>query len=153
MPGAAGQLNLMPFIPSRTITVNLLSIEVTTLIAGAQARVGIYGSTGANLPDALLTGQGTLLDCATTGAKQSAIVGGITLEAGTTYWLAVHTSSTATLRALTVGALMPIGMPETGTGQNVARRATATFANGLPANAPSTTPVSANMPRLAMRLA
>jgi hypothetical protein len=151
--GAANRLDFIPFIPSRDVAINLLSLEVTTLIAGAQARVGIYSSTPAHLPGDLLTGAGTLLDCGSTGAKQSAITGGLTLTAGTHYWLAVHTSSTANFRALAVGALLPLGLPETGANSNVARRATATFASGLPTTAPAASLVSASMPRLAMRLA
>jgi hypothetical protein len=151
---AANRIEFIPFWPSRDITVDLLSIEVTgTLVAGSQARIGIYGSTAGNLPGDLLTGAGSLLDCATAGAKQSPITGGITLTAGTKYWLAVHASSTQTLRGLAVAALLPLGLPETGTTINTARRATVTFASGLPTTAPATTLISAIAPRVALRLA
>jgi hypothetical protein len=151
--GVAGRLEMSPFIPSRTITIDRLSIEVTTAVASAQARVGIYGTTAGGLPGDLLTGQGTLLDCSATGAKGSDIAGGLTLQAGTVYWLAAHSSSTATLRALAVGGLLPLGNPETGTTHNSGRRASVTFASGLPTTAPSAALLSGSMPRIAMRLA
>lgn len=151
--GLAGRLELAPFIPSRTITVNRLSVEVTTGVASAQARVGIYADAD-GIPGELLTGQGSLLDCATTGAKTSDIAGGLVLEAGAKYWLAIHSSSTATLRAIAVGALMPLGLPETGTGHNTTRRVTAPFASGLPTTAPAAALQTAGtMPRIALRLA
>lgn len=152
--GAANRIDFVRFVPSRTITVDLLSIEVTAFVAGAQARVGIYGNTAGNLPGDLLSGAGSLLDCGTANTtRQSTIAGGLTLTGGTPYWLALHTSSTATLRALANGGMMPLGIPESGTSANVARRATATFASGLPTTAPSTTLVSTNVPRVALRLA
>lgn len=149
--GAANRLDFMPFIPARDIVLDELAIEVTTLIAGSQARVGIYSSTAAGLPDALLTGQGTLLDCASTGPKPSAIAP-ITLSAGVVYWLAVHTSSTQTLRSLAAGALLSLGNAATGTAIYTLRRATSTFANGLPAVAPATTLTSAAAPWLRLRI-
>jgi hypothetical protein len=149
----ANRLEFTPFIPSRDIGIDLLSVEVSTAVAGSQARAGVYGSTAGNLPGALLSGAGTLLDCATVGAKQSAIAGGITLLAGGLYWLACHASSTQSLRALAPGALLPLGLPETGNTIFGSRRATVTFASGLPANAPATTLTAASVPRVAMRLA
>ena len=151
--GAANRLDLMPFIPTETITVDRLSLEVTTGVASAQARIGIYGSTATGAPGDLLTGQGTLLDCATTGEKASTISGGITLNAGTPYWLGVHMSSTATLRALAVGGMMPLGIPATGTGLFTLRRASPAFASNLPTTAPASTLTSAVGPRMALRLA
>jgi hypothetical protein len=150
--GAANRIEFTPFIPSRDITIDQLSIEVTTLIAASTARVGIYGSTGAGIPGELLTGQGSLLDCGTAGAKVSNISGGIVLSAGVTYWLALHFSSTQAVRALAVGSLLALSIPQTGTTQNVGRRGTATFASGLPATAPAAPLVSASMPRVALRL-
>jgi hypothetical protein len=150
--GAAGRLDFVPFIPARNASIDELAVEVTTLIAGSQARVGIYSATAAGLPDALLTGQGSLLDCATTGVKASAITAQA-LVAGTLYFLAVHTSSTQTLRAIAVGGLLPLSSPANGIAINVLRRATATFASGLPTTAPSTTLTSAAAPWLRMRLA
>jgi hypothetical protein len=148
--GAANRLDFYPFIPDGNITIDELAIEVTTLIAASQARVGIYSANGGSLPNALLTGQGTLLDCATTGAKASAITA-LVLTSGTTYWLAIHTSSTQTLRSIAAGALLPLGHAATGTAIYSCRRATATFASGLPTTAPAATLTSAAVPWIRMR--
>lgn len=152
-PTAAGRLEFMPFRPGKTITVDNMVIDVTTAVAASQARIGIYSSLASGLPGALLTGQGTLLDCASTGSKASAIAGGLLLQAGTLYWLAVHGSSTQTFRALPIGALMPLPIAQTSTAHNTQRRATATFANGLPAAAPATTLTSAVCPMVKLRVA
>lgn len=151
--GAANRLDFVPYIPSKNITVDQLAIEVTTLVASSQARIGIYSSNASGVPDALLSGAGTLLDCGSTGSKTSAVSPSVTLIAGTVYWLAIHYSSTQTLRSLSVGSLLPLNVPVTGTTHNTGRRATATFASGLPNPAPSTSLISAAMGRVLLRKA
>jgi hypothetical protein len=151
-PSAAGRLDFYPFIPFTARTIDQLSIEVTTLIAASQARVGIYSSTAGNLPNALLTGAGSLLDCATAGSKVSPVSPSLALTVGTVYWLAVHTSATQTLRGIPLSALMSLGYPVTGATAFSCRRATATFALGLPVTAPTTTLTSAIVPVIKLRL-
>jgi hypothetical protein len=146
-------LDFYPFIPFVTRTVNELSIEVTTLIAASQARVGIYSSNAGGLPNALLTGAGALLDCATIGQKVSPVAPSATLTAGTVYWLAVHTSATQTLRGIAVASMMALGAPATGTTNFSCRRATVLFTSGLPVAAPATVLTSAIMPVIKLRLA
>lgn len=136
--GAADRLEMVPFIPSKDVTIDELAFEVTTLLAGSNCKVGLYSSnTTTGLPDTLLEGSGDL-SCATTGVKTYAITPR-TLTAGTLYWLAVHFSSTQTLRALAVGGCMPIASQAAGTAVPTSIRATATYASGLPATAPSGT--------------
>lgn len=101
---AANRFYLIPFIPSRSITVDELAIEVTTLAAGS-ARIGIYSSTAAGAPDALLTGTAAVLDTGTIGLKNQAVAP-VTLAAGTVYFLAVWTSAAPTLRTIAQGGLM-----------------------------------------------
>lgn len=154
--GASGRLDMVPFIPSRTITVDQISIEVTTGGAtGSQARVGIYSANSDGTPNALLTGQGTLLDVATTtGARTSAVSPSLTLSAGVLYWLAVMHSNNAQLRAFAVGALLPLTTAQNApTAIETLRRATVAFASGLPTTAPATTPTSSAASRIALRLA
>lgn len=150
--GAAGRIDFYPYRPGRDRKLDELALEVTTLIAGSQARIGIYSSTVAELPFQLLTGAGALLDCATIGAKASPIAPAITLTAGTLYWIAVHTSSTQTVRGLAAGAVLSLGHTATGTTVYSLRRATVTFALGLPAVAPATTLTSAVVPWVRMRI-
>lgn len=152
---AANRIELFPIRPARNVSVDQLSIEVAgTLVAGSQARVGIYSAhPDTGLPDQLLSGPGDLLDCSTAGFKTSAISPALALQAGTLYWLAVHGSSTQTFRSLAVGALLPLPQTQTGNTHNTQRRATATFASGLPTTAPAATPVSAAVPFLKLRVA
>ena len=151
--GATGRIEWTPFIPSRSITVDELVIEVTTLAASSQARLGIYSSTSSGLPDALLSGSGTLLDCSTIGTKQSAVSPPVLMAAGTTYWLAVHYSAGQTVRALNPTTTMPLAIAATsGSTPENARRAVVTFASGLPATAPTTTLVNSSIARIGMRL-
>ncbi len=147
--GAANRLDFIPFIPSKNLTLNEIAIEVTTLLAASQAHVGIYSDLNGS-PNARLAGTTTPLDCATTGFKTFAL-SNLTMTAGQTYWLAVLTSSTQTLRAIPVAALLPIAAPASGTAISTVRRATSTFASGLPATAPATTPTSAVAPYARLR--
>ncbi len=149
--GAANRLDFIPILPMRDVTLDQIALEVSTLLVGSQARVGIYSSTN-GLPSTLLEGGTTVLDCATVGVKPQAVT--ITLTAGTAYYLAVHTSSTTTFRGIAVSALMGMGRPAAGgTTEYTVRRATVAFANGLPANAPATTLTSAIAPTVLMRAA
>lgn len=147
---AANRLDLFPFIPSREIVIDELAVEVTTLIAASQAKIGIYASDANGNPAALIAGSGNL-DCSTTGAKTAA-VGPLTLNAGTIYWLAIHSSSTQTYRGIPVAALQPLGHNATLNTSYTIRRATPAFAGGLPANAPATTLTSAIAPWMRMRI-
>lgn len=149
---AANRLDFIPFVPMRNVTVSELAVEVTTAVASSQARVGIYDSTAGGLPGNLLTGQGTALDGAAVGAKTSAVAN-VTLLAGATYWLAVHASSTQTLRAMALASVMSLGAAATGTAVYSLRRATVTFASGLPATAPATTLTSSIVPWVRIKLA
>ena len=148
--GAAGRLDFYPFIPARDLSINELSVEVTTLIALSQARLGIYSSNANGLPDALLTGQGSLLDCSVIGEKKSVVA--VLLTAGSVYWIAIHSSLAQTYRGIPVASMMPIGHTATGATVLTLRRATLLFSNGLPATAPTTTPTSSIAPLVKLRL-
>lgn len=150
--GAANRLDFYPFIPSEDITINELALEVTTLIAGSLARIGLYDSLSNSLPGQLLTGQGTELNCATTGVKQNTITP-IKLLGGKVYWVAVLTSSTQTVRGIPVAAMVPLGIAPTGGTQYTLRRATNTYASGLPVLAPATALTSAVAPFVRMQVA
>lgn len=136
--GAADRLEMVPFIPSKDVVIDELAFEVTTLLAGSNCKVGLYDSNPTTgLPDARLEGSGDL-SCATTGVKTNAITPR-TLTAGTLYWLAIHFSSTQTVRAVAVGGCMPIASQAAGTAVPTSIRAKATYASGLPATAPAGT--------------
>lgn len=146
--GAANRLDLMPYLGDGK-TLQSIGLEVTTGVASAQARVGIYADA-AGLPAALLADSG-VLDCSTTGVKSGAV--SITLAVGVRYWLAVLSSSTQTYRGVPVAALQSLGIPAAGgTTVFTLRRATQTFASGLPSTGPAGTLTSAIAPVVMMRL-
>lgn len=148
---AAGRIDFIPFIPVKSITVNELALEVTTLLAGSLAKIGIYGSDENGNPGALIVGTGDL-NCATTGAK-TAVIANTILAANTIYWLAVHSSATQTYRALAVAALLPLGHTATLNATHTLRRAVVAFAGGLPANAPATVLTASVAPWVRLKIA
>lgn len=147
---AANRLEFYPFIPARDLSIDELGVDVSTAVASSLARVGIY-SDNAGQPNALLRGTADL-NCATTGAKAE-VVTALALTKGTVYWLAVLASSTQTLRGLPTAAMLPLGMNASGGAYLTTRRATQTYASGLPATAPATTLTNAIAPMVRMRVA
>ena len=148
--GAAGRIDFYPFVPSKTFTIDRLALEVTTLIAASQLKIGIYSDL-AGIPDALLLGTGDL-DGASTGVKFGAVA--FTFVAGTPYWLAVHFSANTTVRGIAVGGLIQLAYPAAGgTALSTVRRATVTYASGLPNPAPSAVLNGAAAPVVMLRVA
>jgi hypothetical protein len=142
---AANRIDFMPFIPARRVTINEMAIEVTTLIAGSLALLGIYDSNVNGLPNNRLVGSGAALDCGSLGVKSS-LIADTTMNAGQLYWLAILTSSTQSVRAIGGAACHPVEMPASGASISTLKRGTAVFANGLPAVAPGTVNTSIGAP-------
>lgn len=149
---ASNRLDFMPFIPADNISVDEFAIEVTTLLAASNARIGVYGAAADGLPGNLVAGSG-LLACSTAGAKAWAPGMSIYFKKGGVYWIGVLMSGTFTLRGIPLASLLPIGHAATGTAVNVLRRATQTFASGLPASPPAQTATSAIAPWVRMKIA
>ena len=149
---AANRLDFFPFIPAKNLTINELAVEVSTLIAGSQGRLGIYSSDSDGNPGAKLVEGATVIDCATVGLK-ALVIADTTLIAGRIYWLAVLSSATQTYRGVPVAALQSLGHTATLNAVYTVRRATSTFANGFPANAPSTVLTAAIAPLFRMKIA
>lgn len=148
--GAALRCDFIPFISMRSVSVDRIGVEVTTLLASSTALVGIYADTGSGAPGARLVGGGTSLGCSTVGLKEETI--SITLQAGVVYWLAIATSSTQTLRASAVGNMLPLAVNSAnGSPFNLRRATLASMA--LPSNAPATTLTGAAAPLHRLRLA
>lgn len=103
----ANRLDLMPFIPIKTFTTASLSIECTTLVAGSNTRILIYSDNN-GIPGTKIV-ESTDLSTATIGIKTFSTTQ--TFTAGVCYWIGVHTSSTATLRAIPVANMLNIGTP------------------------------------------
>ena len=87
-------MTLQPFVPINSITVSAISFQVTTLQAGATAKIVVYSDNNGT-PGTLIIESPTL-DCSTIGFKTYTI--SYTFTAGTTYWTSVVFS------AINVGA-------------------------------------------------
>jgi hypothetical protein len=104
--GQANRLTAVPYIPATTITCSSLYINVTTALAGSNARILIYsddnGKPGTKIYES------ANLDCSTTGIKTATTTQ--TFNAGTIYWICSHSSSTQTFSSANQGALIPINV-------------------------------------------
>ncbi|EEW24417.1 DUF2793 domain-containing protein [Rhodobacter ferrooxidans] len=131
LAGAAGRIDLFPFIPRADITVNQAAVYVTTLIASALGKVVIYGADANGRPGSLIQ-ETADMDFSTTGVKSATIAQ--TLRQGRTYWIGIRHSSTATLSAWPLTATPDLngGVPVT-SARKVLRR-TLTYATAAPAS-------------------
>lgn len=105
MNGVANRMYLAPFIPANTFTSISMSINVTTVVAGALIRILLYNSVNGK-PSAKLW-ESTSLDAGSlTGVKTATL--NTTFIAGTTYWIGVQSSSTAGTYALQTSQMTPL---------------------------------------------
>jgi len=125
----ANTLYLYPFIPNKTITSVSLKIQVTILGAGVNCRILIYSDLN-GFPNTKLY-ESANLDCSTIGVKTATTAQ--TFNAGTTYWLALHSSGVTTLSHINSSAATPLYL--TNVGSNSITQYTSTIAFG---SAPST---------------
>lgn len=144
--GAADRLALMFYTSPWEQVVAEMGFNVTTLIAGSLARAVVYealpvGNAAEGWPGQLVF-LGSSLSCATTGFKSdtnplihaSAPGAGtpFKFEAGKGYWMGVHHSGTATLRALTLSNMLNLGYTSSTGSQSSIIQRTVPYANALP---------------------
>ena len=103
---SANRLYLYPFIPNKNITIQSLSINVSTLFAGGLAKILIYSDVS-GVPTTKLY-ESASLDLSTTGQKTATTTQ--TLTAGTTYWITLHASSTNSINTHSPATLSVIKM-------------------------------------------
>jgi hypothetical protein len=129
LAGVAGRMDLFPFIPRDDITIDRLSVNVTTLIAAALGKIVLYAADATGRPATLILETGDL-DFATVGLKEAIIAQ--TLRCGITYWIGIRHSSTAILSAWASTATPDLngGAPVT-TARKVLRR-TLAYATAAP---------------------
>lgn len=109
----ATKLGASPFVVTRTISIDRIAIEVTTLALATVVRLGIYNDDGSVFPGSLLLDAGTV-DTSTAGLKTITI--SQTLSPGL-YWLAAATGATSPeLRAVTTNVSVIFGFNADGTG-------------------------------------
>lgn len=100
----ANRLDVYPITPNKTLTNVSFTINTTTGIANALARLVVYSNSN-SFPTTKLY-ESTDIDCSTLGDKT--VLTGLTFTAGTTYWIGSYTVGGATFRALAPSSLLPI---------------------------------------------
>lgn len=103
----ANRLDVYPIRPNRTLTNVSFTVNITTGIANALARLVVYSNSN-DFPTTKLF-ESTSIDCSTLGDKT--VLTGLTFTAGTTYWIGSYTVGGATFRALSPATLLPIFWP------------------------------------------
>lgn len=126
---SADQVKLAPWVPLDDLTIDQLSVRVTTAQTSGEARVGIYSATADGWPADLLTSVAGLA-MNTTGEKTAAITP-LVLEAGKVYWLAFHASLGGALDAMSSG---PVPLGGSATSRYSILQKTIAFSSGLPAS-------------------
>lgn len=132
LAGAAGRMDIYPFVSSADLVVGAVGVNCTTAVASALCKVVIYDALPNGQPDALLLETGTM-DLSTTGNKTA--TASITLRRGRTYWLGVRHSSTASLSCWATQATPDLngGTTMVTTARKILRR-TLTFTTAAPAS-------------------
>jgi hypothetical protein len=100
----ANTIYLSPFIPANTLTISALTINITTLTLGANARMLVYSDLN-GVPSSKLL-ESTNQDCSTTGVRT--YNESFTFNAGTTYWLGLYSSAAVTFSIINNTGLIPI---------------------------------------------
>jgi hypothetical protein len=122
------------YYPAQNITTLNLFINVTTLAAGALAKISIYSDNNGVPQNLLYTS--TDLNLSTIGKKTATVT--FNFISGTKYWMVVHTNSgVAAFSNVQVSALLPLKNLASN-GQTVGTYiAISTFASGTPSVFPS----------------
>jgi hypothetical protein len=124
----ANRTVIAPYVPAYDMTIDQVGISVSTLLAGANAKVVIFASDSNGRPTTLLRETANL--SAAAAATVFASITPLAMTAGTKYWLGIRASGTFTLRTLAVAAIPSLSY--TGVANPVAQTAlirTETFAN------------------------
>lgn len=129
--GAADRLELTPIRFHVDISIDRLGVGVSTLASGALGRVVIYAADAAGVPDALFYYGDSDLLFTSAGTKEHTV--SLTFAAGQLYWIGVHHSAGAALRAVPVAGLPTLGRPDPYTAFHyTAIRRTVAYASGAP---------------------
>lgn len=101
----AGRIYTHPFLVPKTITIDRLAVNVTTLVASGKCRLGIYNDSNGE-PGTLLLDAGEV-DTSATGVKTLTVNQALT--GGALYWLAIlSNSATHILRAAVVADVVNV---------------------------------------------
>lgn len=130
-PGAAGRIELYPYLARGEFAIDQIGVNVTTAVASALGKIIVYAADQFGRPDTLLFETATL-DFSTVGAKTTSL--SMTFLQGSSYWFGIRHSSTATLSAWQAYSTPDInGGPISTLGRKTFRR-TLAFATAATAN-------------------
>lgn len=126
LAGAVNRIELSPFAVNRDVAIDRIGFNVTTGVASAQGRALIYAA-GADGWAATKVYESGNLNFATSSTFVEDTLS-FTFLAGVLYWLGVHNSSTATIRAVPLTSAVSCGLlTTTGTGYITTLRRTVAF--------------------------
>lgn len=134
LAGAANRIELYPYIPQVSHSIDRISCYVTTGVASAQVKLLIYDSDANGYPGALIFESGALAAATTNAIAEATISPSQAFVAGHVYWVGVRHSSTSTLRAVALGSCPAFGTTSTGTAYYTVCRRTLAFATAAPSN-------------------
>jgi hypothetical protein len=138
----SNRLLAYPFIPSKSFTSSSLQINVTVLGLGASCRIGVYTDLN-GVPDTSIFISSNL-DCSTNGLKTANA--SISFIAGTTYWLAFHGGTAASVNQLLVAQMIPLRYSTINTSANYLFK-NISYASGTPTSfGGSLTYIAGNVP-------
>jgi len=105
------RMYLSPFFVSGNVIIDQLGVSVSTAGA-ATLHMAIYESNASNHPTTKIWTSESLtpLDCTTTGGKFFALSPNFTFQAGKYYWIAIHSSGSATVRAANANSSVNLGL-------------------------------------------
>ena len=140
-------LRVSPFIVEKTMRIDQIQFEVSTLATNSKNRVGIYQSSPTGYPTDLVANSDTQeFDASTATVKTGTFSTPIILYGGELYWLAYNTNESSTWRSIGVGSVPSVlgytntmGTSQAGTMWSVAQ----TYA-ALPTKYPSGATVLGN---------
>ena len=129
--GAAGRMDLFPFVPGSDLNLDQLAVNVTTAVAAALGKIVVYTADAAGWPDVRLF-ESADLDFSTVGLRSASA--SLSLWQGVPVWLGVRYSSTATISAWGHASTPDIngGSPVTAARKTVRR--TVNFGTAAPAS-------------------
>ena len=100
----SGTLVMVPYVAPHDMTVDQMSVIVTSAAAGTSAMLKVYESDINGWPGSGLPSANGLASMGSTGQAVATLSIPAELLGGRRYWLAVHTNGMPQLRASTVGA-------------------------------------------------
>jgi len=130
LTGAAGRVDLFPYVARADALIDRLIVNCTTLAAGALGKIVVYSADASGRPDALVLETGDL-DLGSLGTKSATV--SWTQRQGRTYWIGFRNSATATISAWGLSATPDLngGTAIATTARKVLRR-TSTYATAAP---------------------